>query len=286
MTAPNDGSKPQIRQDVPTPARMYDYCLGGKDNFPVDRAAVLAVHKQFPEGVTEARNNRLFLYRLVRFLARDAGIRQFLDMGSGLPTQANVHQVAQQFQPDAHVVYVDNDPIVLAHGRALLADDRTTTVIAADMTEPERILGDPETRKLVDFSRPVAALFLSIGHSIVDDTLLRNMLGTVWEAVASGSYLAFSQVCGVDQATVDEGNEMTKRLGLAWRNRTPEQVVELMRGLTGAESVEPGLVKVVDWRPDPDQPTLAHVDEPLRPYLESPPENQRSMECGVVFRKP
>ncbi|MBF9129232.1 SAM-dependent methyltransferase [Plantactinospora sp. S1510] len=265
---------------------MYDYCLGGKDNFPVDRAAVLAVHKQFPEGVTEARNNRMFLYRLVRFLARDCGIRQYLDMGSGLPTQANVHQVAQQFQPDAHVVYVDNDPIVLAHGRALLADDRTTTVIAADMTEPERILDDPETRKLIDFSQPAAALFLSIGHSIVDDAKLESMLGTVWEALAPGSYLAFAQVCGVDQATVDEGNEMTKRLGLVWRNRTTDQVAELLGGLTAAETIEPGLVKVVDWRPDPEQPRLSHVDEPLRPYLESPPENQRSMECGVVFRKP
>ncbi|MFY1675110.1 SAM-dependent methyltransferase [Plantactinospora sp. WMMB334] len=286
MTAPNDGSMPLIRQDVPTPARMYDYCLGGKDNFPVDRAAVLAVHKQFPEGVTEARNNRLFLYRLVRYLARDAGIRQFLDMGSGLPTQANVHQVAQQFQPDARVVYVDNDPIVLAHGRALLADDRTTTVIAADMTEPERILGDPETRKLIDFSRPVAALFLSIGHSIVDDDRLRSMFEKVWGVLPPGSHLAFSQVCGVDRATVDEGNEMTRRLGLTWRNRTVQEVVDLLRGLEPAETVEPGLVKVVDWRPDPDQPTLEHVDEPLRPYLESPPENQRSMECGILLRKP
>ncbi|MDG4791796.1 SAM-dependent methyltransferase [Micromonospora sp. WMMD1102] len=285
MTAPSDGSKPQIRHDVPTPARMYDYCLGGKDNFPVDRAAVLAVHKQFPEGVHEARNNRLFLYRLVRFLARDAGIRQFLDMGSGLPTQANVHQVAQRFQPDARVVYVDNDPIVLSHGRALLADDRTTTVIAADMTEPERILGDPETRKLIDFSEPAAALFLSIGHSIVDDQKLRSMLETVWAALAPGSYLGFSQVCGIDRATVEEGNEMTKRLGLSWRNRTVEDVTELLRGLEPAETIEPGLVQVVEWRPDPDQPTLAHVDEPLRPYLESPLENQRSMECGVVFRK-
>lgn len=286
MTAPNDGSMPEIRQSLPTPARMYDYCLGGKDNFAVDRAAVMAVHAQFPEGVSEARHNRLFLYRLVRFLARDGGIRQFLDMGSGLPTQANVHQVAQQFQPGAHVVYVDNDPIVLAHGRALLADDRTTTVIAADMTDPERILGHPETRKLIDFSRPAAALFLSIGHSIVDDAKLRDMLETVWEVLASGSYLAFSQVCGVDRATVEEGNEMTKRLGLQWRNRTTAEVVELLRGMAPAETVEPGLIEVVNWRPDPDQPLLAHVDEPLRPYLEAPPENRRSMECGVLLRKP
>ncbi|GAA3770517.1 SAM-dependent methyltransferase [Plantactinospora mayteni] len=285
MTAPNDGSMPSIRQDVPTPARMYDYCLGGKDNFPVDRAAVLAVHKQFPEGATEARNNRLFLYRLVRFLARDAGIRQFLDMGSGLPTQSNVHQVAQRFQPDAHVVYVDNDPIVLAYGRALLADDRTTTVIAADMTESQRIVDDPETRKLIDFAEPVAALFLSIGHSIVDDASLRNMFETVWAALAPGSYLAFSQVCGVDRAAVEEGNEMSERLGLAWKNRTVVDVTELLRGLAPVETVEPGLVKVVDWRPDPDQPRLAQVDEPLRPYLESPPENPRATECGVVLRK-
>ncbi|MDG4827951.1 SAM-dependent methyltransferase [Solwaraspora sp. WMMD1047] len=272
-----------IRQDVPTSARMYDYCLGGKDNFAVDRAAMQVVTSHFPDGLDAARNNRLFLYRVVRYLARDAGIRQFLDMGSGLPTQANVHQVARQFQPDARVVYVDNDPIVLAHGRALLADERSTTVIAADMTETEPILTGPDARRLIDFSEPVATLFLSIGHSIVDDGILRTMLRTVWDAVVPGSYLVFSQMCGVDRAAVDEGNEMARNLGLVWRNRTPEEVAELLRGM---DLVEPGLVEVVDWHPDPDQPPLAMVDEPLRPFLGASRKNRRVMEYGAMLRKP
>lgn len=283
MTSPSSGTRPVIRQDVPTSARMYDYCLGGKDNFAVDRAALQVVTSHFPEGLDAARDNRLFLYRVVRYLARDAGIRQFLDMGSGLPTQANVHQVAQQFQPDARVVYVDNDPIVLAHGRALLADEHSTTVIAADMAETEPILTDPETRRLIDFSEPVATLFLSIGHSIVDDGILRTMLRTVWDAVAPGSYLVFSQMCGIDRAAVDEGNEMSRNLGLVWRNRTPEEVAELLRGM---DLVEPGLVEVVDWHPDPDQPPLAQVDEPLRPFLGASKKNRRVMEYGAMLRKP
>ncbi|MFY1690345.1 SAM-dependent methyltransferase [Plantactinospora sp. WMMB782] len=283
MTSPSYGNRPAIQQDVPTSARMYDYCLGGKDNFAVDREAMEVVSSHFPEGLDAARNNRLFLYRVVRYLARDAGIRQFLDMGSGLPTQANVHQVAQQFQPDARVVYVDNDPIVLAYGQALLADEHSTTVIAADMTETEPILTDPETRRLIDFSEPVATLFLSIGHSIVDDGILRTMLRTVWDAVAPGSYLVFSQMCGIDRAAVDEGNEMSRNLGLVWRNRTPEEVAELLRGM---DLVEPGLVEVVDWHPDPDQPPLAQVDEPLRPFLGASRKNRRVMEYGAVLRKP
>src|SRR5690554_2535873 len=185
---------PNFATDVPTSARIYDYDLGGKDNFAVDRAAALEGLKHFPEILDAARHNRLFLYRLVRYLARDAGIRQFLDMGSGLPTQNNVHQVAQQFQPDARVVYVDNDPIVLANGQALLATDHSTTVIAADMTEPASILSHPNTLDLLDFSQPVAVLFLSIGHSIMDDEKLRSMLADVQEAVVPGSFLAFTQL--------------------------------------------------------------------------------------------
>ncbi|MFC6023493.1 SAM-dependent methyltransferase [Plantactinospora solaniradicis] len=283
MTTPSDGTMPVIRQDVPTSARMYDYCLGGKDNFAVDREAMQVVSSHFPEGLDAARDNRLFLYRVVRYLARDAGIRQFLDMGSGLPTQANVHQVAQQFQPDARVVYVDNDPIVLAYGRALLAEDQSTTVIAADMVATELILTDPETQRLIDFSEPVATLFLSIGHSIVDDETLRSMFRTVWDAVAPGSFLVFSQMCGIDRAAVEEANEMSRGLGLVWRNRTPDEVAELLRGM---DLVEPGLVEVVDWRPDPNQPPLAQVDEPLRPFLGAATKNRRVMEYGALLRKP
>jgi hypothetical protein len=266
----------------PSPARLYDYALGGKDNWAIDRETTLAILDRYPEGLDAPRQNRLFLYRVVRFLARDMGIRQFLDLGSGLPTQANVHEVAQQFQPDARVVYVDNDPIVLAHGRALLADNQTTTVITADMTDTERILADPQVRELIDFSEPVAVLFLSVGHFVADDATVRRMVATVTDAIVPGSYVAFSQMAAMNEELAAAANELTKSLGMLFINRTPDAIAEFVRGL---EPVEPGLVDVKTWRPDPSQPPLNPVDEPLRPYLEAADTAKRTMEFGGVLRK-
>jgi hypothetical protein len=272
-----------IPTDVPTPARMYDYGLGGKDNYAIDRHAALAGLAAFPEILDVARENRLFLYRVVRFLSRDAGIRQFLDMGSGLPSQQNVHQVAQQFRPDARVVYVDNDPIVLAHGRALLADGGQTTVVMADMTDPQHILTHPDVHRLIDFDQPVAALFLSVGHSITDDAVMRTMLSGVADALVAGSFIALSQMVGVDQKTADEHNEVARSVGLPWKNRTAEKITEFVSGL---EPVPPGLVDVVNWRPDSNQPPLRPVDEPLRPFLGAAAGNKRLFEFGGIMRKP
>jgi hypothetical protein len=284
VTAPSDGDFPQLDPGRPSPARVYDYSLGGKDNFEIDRAVNLAVHALFPESVDAGRNNRRFLYRAVRFLARDAGIRQFLDLGSGLPTQNNVHQVAQQFQPDATVVYVDNDPTVQAHGRALLATDDRTTVLAADMVELEKILAHPDTRRLLDPSLPVAVLFLSVGHFITDDTTLQRMLDTVFDAVVPGSYVAFTQMVGVDQQTVDEAHQkLLEKIQMDWKNRLTGDVV---RFLGQWEPVEPGLVDITQWRPDPDQPPLPEVDEPLRQFIGASKKNQRLYEFGGIVRKP
>jgi nucleotide-binding universal stress UspA family protein len=284
VTAPSDGAFPELATDIPTPARMYDYTLGGKDNYEVDRAAVLGAMPHFPEGVDNARDNRLFLYRAVRYLARDAGIRQFLDLGSGLPTADNVHQVAQQFQPDAHVVYVDNDPTVLTHGRALLTKDQGTTVLAADMIEPEKILSHADTRRLLDFSAPVAVLFLSVGHSIDDDATVRRMLATVREEVVAGSYLAYTQMTSLDPALAEQGRALARSHGYTFHVRTQAEVVELLAD-PQLEPVEPGLVDVREWRPDPDQPPLPQVDEPLRPYLgASRTMEYRGGEFGGVLR--
>ncbi|HEX6470806.1 MAG TPA: SAM-dependent methyltransferase [Streptosporangiaceae bacterium] len=283
MTSTEQPFPAGIPTDVPTPARMYDYGLGGKDNYAIDRQAALAGLADFPEILDIARENRLFLYRAVRWLSRDAGIRQFLDMGSGLPAQQNVHQVAQQFRPDARVVYVDNDPIVLAHGRALLADGGQTTVIMADMTDPRHVLAHPDVRRLFDFDQPVAALFLSVGHSITDDAVMHAMLSEVADALVAGSFIALSQIVGVDQATADEHNEVARRVGLPWKNRTAEKVSELLSGL---EPVPPGLVDVVNWRPDPNQPPLRPVDKPLRPFLGAAASNKRLYEFGGIMRKP
>jgi hypothetical protein len=283
MTAPNDGDLPDFPVDVPSPARTYDYVLGGKDNYAVDREVVQTMAARFPDSLDAVRANRQFLYRVVRFLARDAGIRQFLDLGSGLPTQNNVHQVAQRFQPDARVVYVDNDPTVLAHGRALLATDDSTTVIAADLTRPAGILASRQVSDLLDLSQPVGVLLLSVAHWVVDDAVVREMLAVLRKEIAPGSYLAFSQMCGKDRATTDEANDQLAKLGMAAKNRTVAAVTEF---LTGLEPVEPGLVDVRDWRPDPDQPPLAEVGEPLRKYVGASAHGMQFMEYGGVLRRP
>ncbi|TDB78436.1 hypothetical protein E1264_36805, partial [Actinomadura sp. KC216] len=163
---------------MPTSARVYGWYLGGKDNYEIDRRFAMKHLPDFPEGLDITRANRLFLYRAVRYLVQDAGIRQFIDMGCGLPTDDNVHQVAQRFAPDARVVYVDIDPIVLIHARALLAGDGSTTVITADMRDQDTILNHEDTRRLIDFSEPLAVLFLSVGHHLPDADDPRRILRT------------------------------------------------------------------------------------------------------------
>jgi hypothetical protein len=262
---------------------MYNYTLGGKDNFEVDRAASEFVISRFPEAVDLARHNRLFLYRAVRFLARDAGIRQYLDLGSGLPTRDNVHQAAQQFQPGARVVYVDNDPTVLTHGRAMLATDESTTVVAADITETDKILANPEARRLLDLSAPVAVLFLSVGHLITDDATLQRMLDIVRDAIVPGSYVAFTQIVGVDQQAVDHSHaQLLDGIQMDWKNRLAEDVVGFLRRW---EPVEPGLVDITQWRPDPEQPPLPEVDRRLQPFIGASEKNRRLLEFGGVARK-
>lgn len=286
MTAAEKPSFATITTDVPTPARMYDYSLGGKNNYGVDRQAVLEVNRRLPGGLDMARENRLFLYRAVRFLARDAGIRQFLDLGSGLPTQQNVHHVAEQFQPDAHVVYVDNDPVVLTHGRALLAQNDRTKVVMADIAEPAEILAHAEVRRLIDFSEPVAMLCLSVAHSIPDDTKVRDMFAALVDAAAKGSYLALSQAATATPEQAAAATELATGLGMEWKTRTTEEVLDLLPEL---EPVEPGLVDVTDWRPDPTQPPLPPVDAPLRPYIGIRAQSETYkdyMEFGGVLRKP
>jgi hypothetical protein len=265
---------------------MYDYSLGGEDNYAVDRAAVLEVNRRLPGGLDIARQNRLFLYRAIRFLARDAGIRQFLDLGSGLPTQQNVHHVAQEFQPDAHVVYVDNDPVVLTHGRALLAENDRTRVIMADITAATEVLTHPRVVELIDFAEPVAVLCLSVGHSIPDDATLRNMLTTLVDAICGGSYLAFSQAATTTREQAAAATEVATSLGMEWKTRTTAEVTELLPDL---EPVEPGLIDVNDWRPDPTQPPLAAVDTPLLPFIgvrAQSEDHKHSMEFGGVLHKP
>lgn len=286
MTTEGQHGGPSIPLDKPTSARAYGWMLGGKDNYEIDRQFILKTVQGFPECVDIARQNRQFLYRAVRFLVQEAGIRQFVDLGCGLPTNNNVHQVAHQFDPDTHVVYVDADPIVLAHGRALLADYEYTTVITADFRDPDAVLEHLDTKRLIDFAEPVAILFLSVGHHVKDDDVgqgaryaLRHIIDDV---AAPGSYLAFSQVVIEDSAKAAKMSEEIDGAGIPWQTRTPPEVDALFDGL---EFLEPGFVNLKHWRPDPSQPSLEPVPAVLHPYVGITEQNTDVYEYGGILRK-
>ncbi len=240
-----------IGTSTPNPARIYDYLLGGKDNFPADRETAEEVLALAPEVRAVARENRAFLRRAVRYLAGEAGIRQFLDVGTGIPAQGNVHQVAQQVAPDARVVYVDNDPIVLLHARALLAGNHTT-IIQADLREPAAILDHPELREVIDFDQPVAVLLLAILHFITDEEDPAGIVTRLRDAMAPGSYLALSH------GTADFRPEAILKAAQVYDRATAPLVLrshaQIGRFFDGLELVAPGLVQVVSWRPDGELP--------------------------------
>lgn len=283
MTTEERSESLDIPADRPTSARAYGWMLGGKDNYEIDRQFLLSTLPDFPECVDIARQNRLFLYRAVRHLAQEAGIRQFIDMGCGLPTNDNVHQVAQRFAPDARVVYVDIDPIVLTHGRTLLADYRSTTVIAADMRDPDSVLHHPDVEHLIDFDQPVAVLFLSVVHHLTDADDPRRILRTIVDRAAPGSFLGLSQVVSDDAEVGAAMSEHISQGGIPWQTRTPAEVDVFAEGL---EPVSPGLVDLLDWRPDPSQPALDPAPEALSQYVGATEQNKRVYEYGGLLRKP
>ncbi|GHA17729.1 SAM-dependent methyltransferase [Streptomyces echinoruber] len=241
----------KIDESVPTAARMYDYYLGGKDNYAADRAACEQLDKVVPSTRRLALNNRRFLQRVVRILTQEHGIRQYLDHGSGLPTQDNVHQVAQRIAPETHVVYVDNDPMVLVHGRALLQQDERTAVIHADLRQTDEIFSHPDTRRLIDFSQPVCVLFNSVFHCIPDDDENGPLavVRRVRERLVPGSVMVMCQLVSEDpevrKFVTDFMDQATQ--GHWGRVREEKDVAEWFEGL---EILEPGLVEVSTWRPD------------------------------------
>jgi S-adenosyl methyltransferase len=274
----------EIRDDVPASARVYGWALGSKDNYQVDRDFALKTAPNFPESTDITRQNRLFLYRAVRYLAAEAGIRQFLDMGCGLPSDNNVHQVAQRFAPDARVVYVDIDPIVLAHARALLAGDGSTVVITADFRDQEAILAHPDVQRLIDFDEPLAVLFLSVGHHLTDADDPARIIATLMDRAAPGSHLAFSQIVCSDEERAADLDARMRAAGIPWQNRTREEVDALLT-IDRLEPVEPGLVNLMHWRPDPDQPPLPPVPEELAPFIGASKMGRDFCEYGGVLRK-
>ena len=240
-----------IDTTVPTTARMYDYWLGGHDNFAVDRKAALAVSEAAPEAPLMARENRKFLRRAVRYLAAEAGISQFLDIGTGLPTPGNVHQVAQAINQDARVVYVDNDPMVLAHSRALKTGGNTA-VIEADLRQSQVILDHPDTRALIDLTRPLAVLMAAVLHFISNEDQPHAIVSAIRDAFPPGSYLVVSHVTG------DIRREAAAKAEAEYKKVTPGATLrtqeEILRFFTGMELLEPGLVQVPHWRPEESEP--------------------------------
>jgi hypothetical protein len=231
--------------NTPNVARMYDYFLGGKDNLAADRDRAEEVIRHAPYVPLMARANRAFLGRAVRFLAGEAGIRQFLDIGTGLPTRENVHQVAQRIDPRSRVVYVDNDPVVLAHARALMVDNPNTHVAAGGLRDPGEILTDPHTRGMIDFSRPVAVLLCAILHFIADEEDPYGIVSTLVEAMAPGSYLVISHA--------ERHRELTAVTD-SYRGANAPPVlrscVEIAGFFDGLELLAPGVVYLPLWRPD------------------------------------
>ncbi|WP_043628046.1 SAM-dependent methyltransferase [Nonomuraea candida] len=237
----------------PSVARVYDFMLGGKDNYEIDRQVAQAALRIAPDAPEAALANREFLRRTVRHLAAEAGIRQFLDIGSGLPTQGNVHEVAQAVIPGAHVVYVDHDPIVLAHGRALLAVDETTTIVEADAREPEKILDDPRTRSLIDFDEPVGLLLFGILHHLSDEEDPAGIAARLIRPLAPGSHVVISHFHNPGQERPEVAEQaataeklFNEHLGTGrWRTRA-----EILAFFDGLDLLEPGLVPLPEWRPE------------------------------------
>ncbi len=244
----------------PSCARMYDYWLGGSHNFAVDREAAEHVLSAMPSMRSIIQANRAFLRRAVRFLV-EQGVDQFFDVGSGLPTVGNVHEIAQAINPEARVVYVDIDPVVVAYASALLADNKLAIALQGDLRQPERLLQDDAVCQLLDFRRPVALLFCSVLHFVLDDREVARIVDTFSDAMCSGSYLVVTHAsydylpsevgAQVEQSSVTVGTPLHAR-GRA----------EIARFFEAFELVDPGLVYLPQWRPeDPDDLFLDHPEQ-------------------------
>ncbi|GLW64810.1 hypothetical protein Arub01_30540 [Actinomadura rubrobrunea] len=269
----DEQAPPGIDPTKAHPSRRYNYWLGGKDNYAVDRESAETVASAFPTVRLAAQENRRFLRRAVSYLAAERGVRQFLDIGTGLPSAGNVHEVAQEIDPSCRVVYVDNDPIVLAHARALLTStpEGATAYLDADLRDPEKILTHPDLHATLDLSRPVALMLVAIMHFLTDDDDPYGVLARLLEPLAPGSHVVITHATG-DHLTPEQYAETVaanERSGVPFRLRSKE---EFTRFFTGLEVLPPGITSIVEWRP------------------EDPPEKRSSVEdvsmYGAVAIKP
>jgi S-adenosyl methyltransferase len=243
---------PEIDTSKPHSARIYDFLLGGKDNFAADREVAEQTLRAWPGMRTAARENRAFLRRAVTFLTAEAGISQFLDIGSGLPTAGNVHEVAQGINPAARVVYVDNDPIVLAHGRALLnsTPEGKCAYLQADLHNPQAILDSEVVRSVLDFTQPIALILAAVLHFFTDDEDPRGIAATLKAALPPGSYVAATHGAAeyIGEARMDSVSNAYRREGIRAQARTAEDFASLL--FCDMTLVPPGVVLLSEWRPE------------------------------------
>jgi O-methyltransferase involved in polyketide biosynthesis len=240
--------EPEFDSSVPQTARIWNYWLGGKDYFPVDGAVGDQIREAFPMIVENARASRAFLVRAVRYLAGEAGIRQFLDIGTGLPTANNTHEVAQAVAPECRIVYVDNDPLVLVHARALLTSspEGKTDYIDADLRDTDKIL--QEAAQTLDFTQPIAIMLMGILGHIEDDDEARSLVKRLMGAVPSGSYLTMYDSTDTSEEVVEAARIWNQSAKPPYHLRSPERIARFFDGL---QLVEPGVVSTLDWRPEP-----------------------------------
>jgi O-methyltransferase involved in polyketide biosynthesis len=239
---------PELDTTVPQTARIWNYWLGGKDNFPVDRQVGDQILAAFPAIVENARASRAFLVRAVRYLAGEAGIRQFLDIGTGLPTANNTHEVAQAVAPECRIVYVDNDPIVLVHARALLTStpQGATAYVDADLRDPDRIL--QEAARTLELSQPVAIMLMGVLGHIADDDEAQSIVKRLLAAVPSGSFLTINDGTDTSEEVVEAARIWNQSANPPYHLRSPDRIARFFDGL---ELVEPGVVSPPRWRPEP-----------------------------------
>ena len=243
-------SLPEVDPDRPSPARIYDYWLGGSQNFAADREVGRRAAEAMPTLRAAIWANRAFLGRVVRHLAAERGVTQFLDLGSGVPTVGNVHEVAQQINPDARVVYVDIDPVAVAHARHLLSDNPRAAAILADLRRPDTVLAHPQLRETLDLDKPVALLMIAVLHFIPDDEKPGAIVGAYRDRIAPGSFIALSHAAPDiehPQEQKDMLGDYNRSTGVTFVNRPPEV---LESWLEGTEIQPPGAVMVNEWRPD------------------------------------
>jgi SAM-dependent methyltransferase len=258
-----------FRPDIPSSARVYDYLLGGKDHYPADREVAESMIAQLPNVRLAVQWNRAFLRRVVRYLISEAGIHQIIDIGAGLPTVGNTHEIALAADRDARVVYVDHDPVVLAHARDMLQGVRNAAIIQQDLFSPDKILADPELTELIDFGQPAAVLLLSILHFVPDSADPANLIARLLAPFPSGSHVAISHATPDTVAEVSDVERVFDEATEQARVRSRAEIAKLVEGL---EIIEPGLAWPPEWRPDRGAEIPANAAE--------------SYYCVVVARKP